>query len=121
MSGRPESGLPRWPQVECRIEVSLAVLAAISATSTAYFPVTFLSGIGTCAFTPVGLGVVLCIFASFFFATTVMPLLSAKVTHVTFSHLLSAGLSTLFREDFCRSLAIFWVNLLAAESDRSLS
>src|SRR5580700_4900881 len=59
------------------IEVSLAVLAATSTTSIVFFPVTFLSGISKYIFTPLGLGVVLSIFASYFFAMTVVPLFCA--------------------------------------------
>jgi multidrug efflux pump subunit AcrB len=60
------------------MEVSLAVLAATSTTSIVFFPVTFLSGISKYIFTPLGLGVVLSIFASYFFAMTVVPLFCAK-------------------------------------------
>src|SRR5271155_3732568 len=60
------------------MEVSLAVLAATSTTSIVFFPVTFLSGISKYIFTPLGLGVVLSIFASYFFAMTVVPLYCAN-------------------------------------------
>ncbi|HTX76146.1 MAG TPA: efflux RND transporter permease subunit [Terracidiphilus sp.] len=60
------------------MEVSLAVLAATSTTSIVFFPVTFLTGISKYIFTPLGLGVVLSIFASYFFAMTVVPLFCAK-------------------------------------------
>ena len=60
------------------MEVSLAVLAATSTTSIVFFPVTFLSGISKYIFTPLGLGVVLSIFASYFFAMTVVPLFCAN-------------------------------------------
>ena len=60
------------------MEVALAVLAATSTTSIVFFPVTFLSGISKYIFTPLGLGVVLSIFASYFFAMTVVPLFCAK-------------------------------------------
>jgi multidrug efflux pump subunit AcrB len=60
------------------MEVSLAVLAATSTTSIVFFPVTFLSGISKYIFAPLGLGVVLSIFASYFFAMTVVPLFCAK-------------------------------------------
>ena len=55
-------------------EVSLAVLAATSTTAIVFFPVTFLSGISKYIFTPLALGVVLSIFASYFFSMTVVPL-----------------------------------------------
>jgi len=60
------------------MEVSLAVLAATSTTSIVFFPVTFLTGISKYIFTPLGLGVVLSIFASYFFAMTVVPLFCAN-------------------------------------------
>ena len=60
------------------MEVSLAVLAATSTTSIVFFPVTFLSGISKYIFTPLALGVVLSIFASYFFAMTVVPLFCAR-------------------------------------------
>jgi multidrug efflux pump subunit AcrB len=60
------------------MEVSLAVLAATSTTSIVFFPVSFLSGISKYIFTPLALGVVLSIFASYFFAMTVVPLFCAK-------------------------------------------
>jgi multidrug efflux pump subunit AcrB len=65
------------------MEVSLAVLAATSTTSIVFFPVTFLSGISKYIFTPLGLGVVLSVFASYFFAMTVVPLFCARFIHVT--------------------------------------
>jgi multidrug efflux pump subunit AcrB len=64
------------------MEVALAVLAATSTTSIVFFPVTFLSGISKYIFTPLGLGVVLSIFASYFFAMTVVPLFCAKFVHI---------------------------------------
>jgi multidrug efflux pump subunit AcrB len=64
------------------MEVSLAVLAATSTTSIVFFPVTFLTGISKYIFAPLGLGVVLSIFASYFFAMTVVPLFCAKFVHV---------------------------------------
>ncbi len=60
------------------MEVSLAVLAATSTTSIVFFPVSFLSGISKYIFTPLALGVVLSIFASYFFAMTVVPLYCAN-------------------------------------------
>ena len=59
-------------------EVSMAVLAATFTTSIVFFPVTFFSGISNYIFTPLALGVVLSIFASYFFAMTVVPLYCAK-------------------------------------------
>jgi multidrug efflux pump subunit AcrB len=59
-------------------EVSMAVLAATVTTSIVFFPVTFFSGISRYIFTPLALGVVLSIFASYFFAMTVVPLYCAR-------------------------------------------
>ena len=74
-----EMGVPPHEAAEKGgMEVSLAVLAATSTTSIVFFPVTFLSGISKYIFTPLGLGVVLSIFASYFFAMTVVPLFCAK-------------------------------------------
>ena len=59
-------------------EVAMAVLAATFTTAIVFFPVTFFSGISKYIFTPLALGVVLSIFASYFFAMTVVPLFCAK-------------------------------------------
>ncbi|HUV69042.1 MAG TPA: efflux RND transporter permease subunit [Terracidiphilus sp.] len=59
-------------------EVSMAVLAATFTTSIVFFPVTFFSGVSKYIFTPMALGVVLSIFASYFFAMTVVPLFCAR-------------------------------------------
>ena len=59
-------------------EVSMAVLAATFTTAIVFFPVTFFSGISKYIFTPLALGVVISIFASYFFAMTVVPLYCAK-------------------------------------------
>ncbi len=82
-----EMGIPPQQAAEQGgMEVSLAVLAATSTTSIVFFPVTFLSGISKYIFTPLGLGVVLSIFASYFFAMTVVPLFCAKFIRVTDEH-----------------------------------
>ncbi|MBW4038540.1 MAG: efflux RND transporter permease subunit [Acidobacteria bacterium] len=65
------------------MEVSLAVLAATSTTSIVFFPVAFLSGISKYIFTPLALGVVLSIFASYFFAMTVVPLFCANFIRIS--------------------------------------
>ena len=65
---------PRIAAEKGGMEVSLAVLAATSTTSIVFFPVSFLSGISKYIFTPLALGVVISIFASYFFAMTVVPL-----------------------------------------------
>jgi multidrug efflux pump subunit AcrB len=59
-------------------EVSMAVLAATFTTSIVFFPVTFFTGVSKYIFTPMALGVVISIFASYFFAMTVVPLFCAK-------------------------------------------
>jgi multidrug efflux pump subunit AcrB len=76
--GRP----PREAAEEGGMEVSLAVLAATSTTSIVFFPVAFLSGISRYIFSPLGLSVVLSIFASYFFAMTVVPLFCAHFIHI---------------------------------------
>ncbi|HEY6447916.1 MAG TPA: efflux RND transporter permease subunit [Acidobacteriaceae bacterium] len=55
-------------------EVSLAVLAATVTTSIVFLPVAALSGVSKYIFTPLALGVVLSMFASYAFAMTVVPL-----------------------------------------------
>ena len=74
---------PRIAAEKGGMEVSLAVLAATSTTSIVFFPVTFLSGISKYIFTPLALGVVLSIFASYFFAMTVVPLFCANFIHLS--------------------------------------
>ena len=75
---------PREAAENGGMEVSLAVLAATSTTSIVFFPVTFLSGISKYIFAPLGLGVVLSIFASYFFAMTVVPLFCAKFVKIDY-------------------------------------
>ena len=58
-------------------EVSMAVLAATVTTSIVFLPVASLSGVSKYLFTPLALGVVLSIFASYVFAMTVIPLYCA--------------------------------------------
>lgn len=55
-------------------EVAMAVLAATFTTAIVFFPVTFFHGVSKYIFTPLALGVVLSIFASYVFAMTVVPL-----------------------------------------------
>ena len=59
-------------------EVSMAVLAATFTTAIVFFPVTGFTGVSKYIFTPLALGVVFSIFASYFFAMTVVPLFCAK-------------------------------------------
>lgn len=59
-------------------EVSMAVLAATFTTAIVFFPVLSFKGVSKYIFTPLALGVVLSIFASYFFAMTVVPLFCAK-------------------------------------------
>jgi multidrug efflux pump subunit AcrB len=56
----------------------MAVLAATFTTSIVFFPVTFFTGVSKYIFTPMALGVVISIFASYFFAMTVVPLFCAR-------------------------------------------
>jgi multidrug efflux pump subunit AcrB len=69
---------PRVAAEQGGTEVSMAVLAATFTTSIVFFPVTFFSGVSRYIFTPLALGVVLSIFASYFFAMTVVPLFCAQ-------------------------------------------
>jgi multidrug efflux pump subunit AcrB len=80
-------------------EVSMAVLAATFTTSIVFFPVTFFSGISKYIFTPLAMGVVFSIFASYFFAMTVVPLYCAKFIHL---HHESEDLKKLKRGIFAR-------------------
>ena len=69
------------PQVaadEGGTEVAMAVLAATFTTAIVFFPVTTFSGVSKYIFTPLALGVVFSIFASYFIAMTVVPLYCAK-------------------------------------------
>ncbi len=59
-------------------EVSMPVLAATFTTAIVFFPVASFGGVSKYIFTPLALGVVLSIFASYFFAMTVVPLFCAK-------------------------------------------
>ncbi len=63
-------------------EVSLAVLAATVATSIVFFPVFLLNGVSRYLFTDLALGVVICIFASYFFSMTLVPLFCARFIHL---------------------------------------
>ena len=73
-----ESGMPPQEAAEKGgTEVAMAVLAATFTTAIVFFPVTFFSGISKYIFTPLALGVALSIFASYFFAMTVVPLFCA--------------------------------------------
>jgi multidrug efflux pump subunit AcrB len=63
-------------------EVSMAVLAATFTTAIVFFPVTFFTGVSKYIFTPLALGVGLSIFASYFFAMTVVPLFCAKFVRI---------------------------------------
>ncbi|MGH9563536.1 MAG: efflux RND transporter permease subunit, partial [Terracidiphilus sp.] len=59
-------------------EVSMAVLAATFTTAIVFFPVSSFKGVSKYIFAPLAMGVVLSIFASYFFAMTVVPLFCAK-------------------------------------------
>jgi multidrug efflux pump subunit AcrB len=69
---------PEVAAAEGGTEVSMAVLAATFTTSIVFFPVTFFNGVSKYIFTPMAMGVVLSIFASYFFAMTVVPLYCSK-------------------------------------------
>ena len=73
---------PRAAAEKGGMEVSLAVLAATSTTSIVFFPVTFLSGVSKYIFTPLALGVVFSIFASYVFAMSVVPLFCATFVRI---------------------------------------
>jgi len=68
---------PRIAAEKGGTEVSLAVLAATVTTSIVFLPVASLSGVSKYLFTPLALGVVLSMFASYAFAMTVIPLFCA--------------------------------------------
>ena len=68
---------PRIAAEKGAAEVSLAVLAATVTTSIVFLPVAALSGVSKYLFTPLALGVVLSMFASYAFAMTVIPLFCA--------------------------------------------
>jgi multidrug efflux pump subunit AcrB len=65
---------PRAAAEKGGTEVSLAVLAATVTTSIVFLPVADLSGVSRYLFTPLALGVVFSMFASYVFAMTVVPL-----------------------------------------------
>src|SRR5271165_2999839 len=60
-------------------EVALAVLAATLTTAIVFFPVTLLSGVSRFLFSALALSVVLSLFASYFVAMSVVPLICAKL------------------------------------------
>jgi multidrug efflux pump subunit AcrB len=59
-------------------EVALPVLAATLTTAVVFFPVTFLYGVSRFLFSALALSVVISLAASFFVATTVVPLFCAR-------------------------------------------
>ncbi|MGB7136660.1 MAG: efflux RND transporter permease subunit, partial [Acidobacteriaceae bacterium] len=72
---------PRIAAEKGGTEVSLAVLAATVTTSIVFLPVASLAGVSKYLFTPLALGVVLSMFASYAFAMTVIPLFCAMFIH----------------------------------------
>ncbi len=72
---------PRIAAEKGGTEVSLAVLAATVTTSIVFLPVAALSGVSKYLFTPLAMGVVLSMFASYAFAMTVIPLFCAMFIH----------------------------------------
>jgi multidrug efflux pump subunit AcrB len=81
-----EGAPPDKASAEGGSEVSLAVLAATVATSIVFFPVFLLNGVSRYIFTDLALGVVLCIFASYFFSMTLVPLFCAKFINLHEEH-----------------------------------
>ena len=65
-------------------EVNMAVLAATFTTSIVFFPVTFFYGVSKYLFIDLALAVVFCIFASYAFSMTVIPLYCA--TYIKSAH-----------------------------------
>jgi len=92
---------PRSAAEKGGTEVSLAVLAATVTTSIVFLPVADLSGVSKYLFTPLALGVVFSMFASYIFAMTVVPLFCA-----TFIRPLSAGNASSNRKE--RRLGFQW-------------
>lgn len=74
-----ENGIPA-PEASERggQEVALPVLAATLTTAVVFFPVTFLYGVSRFLFSALALAVVIALFASYFVATTVVPLFCAR-------------------------------------------
>ena len=101
---------PREAAEKGGMEVSLAVLAATSTTSIVFFPVTFLSGVSKYIFTPLALGVVLSIFASYIFAMTVVPLFCAtfvRIQHEEGGHA---------PDDHLRFFSVWWRSSMCTSS-----
>jgi multidrug efflux pump subunit AcrB len=73
-----EGADPERAAAEGGQEVSLAVLAATVCTSIVFFPVFLLNGVSKYIFTDLALGVVISIFASYFFSMTLVPLFCAR-------------------------------------------
>jgi len=59
-------------------EVALPVLSATLTTAVVFFPVTFLYGVSRFLFSALALTVVICLFASYVVAMTVVPLFCAR-------------------------------------------
>jgi multidrug efflux pump subunit AcrB len=91
---------PRLAAEKGGTEVSLAVLAATVTTSIVFLPVAALSGVSKYLFTPLALGVVLSMFASYFFAMTMVPLFCAIFIHPHHGHAEGSGVQTKQRFSF---------------------
>ena len=63
-----------------------SVLAATLTTAVVFFPVTFLYGVSRFLFSALALAVVLALFASYFFAMTVVPLYCARFLKASSHH-----------------------------------
>jgi multidrug efflux pump subunit AcrB len=97
---------PRLASEKGGSEVSLAVLAATITTSIVFLPVASLSGVSRYLFTPLALGVVLSMFASYAFAMTVVPLFCA--TFIRLHHHTEAEHGRAKKPSwFQRSVAVF--------------
>jgi multidrug efflux pump subunit AcrB len=92
---------PQMAADEGGTEVNMAVLAATFTTAIVFFPVTTFSGVSKYIFTPLALGVVFSIFASYFIAMTVVPIFCAKFipSPIHEEHVDRPGKNILFRFD----------------------
>jgi multidrug efflux pump subunit AcrB len=68
-------------------EVALPVLSATLTTAVVFFPVTFLYGVSRYLFSALALAVVICLFASYVVAMTVVPLFCARFIKTAAHHI----------------------------------
>jgi multidrug efflux pump subunit AcrB len=103
-----EMGVPPYEAAEKGgTEVAMAVLAATFTTAIVFFPITFFTGVSKYIFTPLALGVVLSIFASYFFAMTVVPLFCARFIRIDHNETESSGRTEERRFSFKRFIDRF--------------